>query len=227
MAAGALYLLHRRSSDSPSLLLPRDCALGPTTPGIDVSYYQGDITWERVARAGVKFAFIRAYDGTSVFDAKFVANWQGAAKARLLRGAYQFFRPEQSPSDQADLMIRALRTHGMGELPPVLDVESTDGIPLELVAERAAAWIARVREQLKIEPIVYTNVGMWRWHPARELGTQPLWLAHYTTNCALVPAPWVRWAFWQYTDNARVPGITGAVDLDVFDGTLEDLRRRF
>jgi len=51
--------------------------------------------------------------------------------------------------------------------------------------------------------------------PAVEISAQPLWLAHYTTSCPEVPRPWTRWKYWQYTDNGRVPGITGAVDLDL------------
>lgn len=225
--AGATFIAVRRQAPStPVAGLPAACQLGPTTPGIDVSYYQGEITWERVARSGVRFAFIRAYDGVTVYDPRFVANWQGAQRAKILRGAYQFFRPAQSPIDQADALVRVLHQHGPGELAPVLDVETTDGLPLELVAQRAAAWIVRVKSELGVDPIVYTNPGMWRLRPARELVTQPLWLAHYTTQCPPeIAGPWTRWQFWQYTDNGRVPGIGGAVDLDVFAGTLDDLRR--
>jgi lysozyme len=203
--------------------LPHGCRLGPTTPGIDVSYYQGDITWPRVARAGVKFAFIRVADGTDIFDTKFEANWRGAGNARILRGAYQYFRADQSPTDQADVVIRALRKYGMGELPPVIDVEDSAGLPLSTVAARAQAWIARIRTELKIEPIVYTNPGMWAFRSVPELASQTLWIAHYTEGCPELPRPFERWSFWQYTDNGRVPGIEGPVDLDVFDG---DLMRR-
>jgi lysozyme len=225
-AAGLLLVRDRRESRHP-LPLPRDCPLGATTAGVDVSYYQGDISWPRVHRAGVTFAFIRAYDGIDVFDPKFVANWNGAKSAGILRGAYQYFRPDVSPIDQADALIRVLRMYGEGELPPVLDVETLDGRALPDVAAAAKLWIDRVRAELHVEPIVYTNYGMWRWRPATELGTQPLWLAHYTTQCPSIPGPWVRWTFWQYTDAGRVPGIGGSVDLDVFDGTLDDLRSRF
>jgi lysozyme len=225
VAAGILLVRDRRTPYHP-LPLPHDCPLGAATAGVDVSYYQGDITWPRVYRAGVRFAFIRAYDGVDVFDAQFIANWNGAKAAGLLRGAYQYFRPTVSPIEQADALVRVLRTYGEGELPPVLDIETLDGRTLAEVAAAARLWIDRVRAELHVEPIVYTNPGMWAWRPAIELGTQPLWLAHYTSQCPVIPAPWVRWTFWQYTDAGQVPGIGGSVDLDVFDGTVDDLRRR-
>jgi lysozyme len=68
---------------------------------------------------------------------------------------------------------------------------------------------------------------MWRWGGGEELGRYVLWLAHYTEQCPALPPPWTRWAFWQYTDNGQIAGIDGAVDLDVFDGSLDELRRRF
>ena len=223
--AGGLFLLRRnRMPTGKRPPMPQECKLGPTTPGIDVSYHQGDITWPRVRRAGIKFAFIRVSDGTYVTDTKFPANWSGAQRAKIKRGAYQFFRPELSAIDQADVLIRHLRLYGMGELPPVIDIEDTGGLPLSTVVANAQVWIERVRTELKVEPIVYTNPGMWQWRGAAELATQPLWLAHYTTGCPTVPQGWVRWRFWQYTDNGRIDGIDGPVDLNVFDGRPQDLR---
>ncbi len=207
--------------------VPPECKLGPTTPGVDVSYYQGDIAWSRVHRAGVQFAFIRVSDGSTINDTKFQTNWTGAKRAGVLRGAYQFFRPEESPLDQANVLVRALRTSGAGELPPVIDIEVTGGLPLATVVANARVWIEHVRSQLGVEPIVYTNPGMWGWRNPDELGKQLLWLAHYTEACPRVPPPWARWTFWQYTENGRVDGIDGPVDLDVFDGPPDELRRRF
>jgi lysozyme len=227
VAVGVYVLVLHGGEDGKRPPRPQECKLGPTTPGIDVSYYQGEITWSRVRRAGIRFAFIRVSDGTEVFDVRFEDNWRGAHRAKILRGAYQFFRPEQSPIDQANLLIRTLRAHGAGELPPVIDIEETGGLPLATVVERAQQWIARVRAELKVEPIVYTNPAMWQYRGAPELASQTLWLAHYTEQCPSIPAPWTRWTFWQYTDDGRVPGIEGAVDLNVFDGTLADLKKRY
>jgi len=68
-------------------MLARTCAAGATTPGIDVSYYQGTIDWSRVAAAGTKFAFIRVSDGTTFHDPKFDSYWTGSKNAGLIRGA--------------------------------------------------------------------------------------------------------------------------------------------
>ncbi|HXU02879.1 MAG TPA: GH25 family lysozyme [Polyangia bacterium] len=48
-------------------------------------------------------------------------------------------------------------------------------------------------------------------------------------GCPVVPAPWKRWSFWQFTDGRSgsvvdVPGVSGPCDCDWFDGSLADLQ---
>ena len=200
-----------------------ECRRGTTTPGIDVSYYQETIDWPRVRRAGIRFAFIRLSDGAAQRDVRFATNWAEAKRAGVVRGAYLFFRPDQSVAAQADLMIAAMRGRDPGDLPPVIDIEVDAGLPASIVAARAAAWIDRVRDALGIEPIVYTGSDLWRNGGGDALAGQPLWVAHYTQGCPTLPSPWRRWTFWQHTDRGAVPGIDGPVDLDLFAGTLGEL----
>ncbi len=220
-AATTAFVVWQSGRDHAASTPP--CQTGPTVPGIDVSYYQQDIAWKRVRAAGMRFAFIRVSDGLTVGDTSFAKNWTGAKRAGILRGAYQYFRPEQSAIAQADLMIATLR-RDRGELPPAIDVESDGGkLPAKL-AEAVRVWVARVRDQLGVEPIVYTGPEFWRDRAGgADLTRQPLWLAHYTRGCPTVPAPWTAWQFWQHTDNGRVPGIEGAVDLNMFSGTYGEL----
>jgi lysozyme len=205
------------------------CEVGPTVRGIDVSYFQERISWRRVRQAGVQFAFIRVSDGLTVSDPKFGYHWSGARRVGILRSAYQYFRPEESPIAQADLLIAALR-RDPGELPPVIDVETDGGKPPAQLAARVRTWIERVRAQLRVEPIVYTAPEFWRERTGgADLSGQPLWLAHYTASCPTIPPPWTRWTFWQHTDRGAVPGIEGPVDLNLFAGdylALEELARR-
>jgi lysozyme len=200
-----------------------ECETGPTTPGIDVSYYQESIQWKKVRHSGVLFAFVRVSDGLSVEDPLFAQNWAGAKHAGLLRGAYQHFRPDESAQAQADLMIAALAADP-GELPPVIDVEVDGGKTPRQIADRVRTWVARVRDRLRVEPIIYTGPDFWRDKVGgADLADQPLWVAHYTRTCPTVPPPWETWTFWQHTDSGQVPGIEGPVDLDVFAGNFSQL----
>jgi len=200
------------------------CGKGPTVKGIDVSSYQGAIDWAAVRADGVEFAFIRAGDGVGYVDSLFGRNWDGAAKAGILRGAYQFFRPDEDPVAQADLLLGKL-AGAPGELPPVIDVEDTGALPPDKVAAAVRAWVARVRPVIGREPIIYTGFYFWRDDVgALDMTASPLWHAQYTTaTCPNIAPPWTDWAFWQYTATGRVAGITGDVDLDRWNGTREDL----
>jgi len=205
----------------PAIELPA-CVDGPVTPGIDVSYYQGTIRWPRVRKAGIRFAFIRVSDGLTVRDTMFTQNWAGAKHAQLRRGVYQHFRPDESATAQAELVIAAV-SRDPGELPPVIDVEVTGGKSPAQVERQVRAWVERIRAKLHVEPIVYTSPEFWKDAVGgADLSTLPLWVAHYTSECPRVPAPWTGWRFWQHSESGQVPGIQGPVDLDVLAGELGD-----
>jgi len=224
VSAASVAVLRVRARRHPATLHP-DCQIGQTTAGIDVSYYQDTIDWRRVRGAGIQFAFIRLADGAALRDPRFAVNWAEARRAGVARGAYLFFRPDQSVAAQADLVIAAMRGD-RGELPPVIDVEVDGGLPAPIIAARARSWVDRVRDALGVEPVVYTGGDLWRNGGADLLASQPLWIAHYTQGCPTLPVPWTRWTFWQHTDRGAVPGIDGAVDLDQFAGTLGELLAR-
>ena len=204
----------------------RTCAAGATTQGIDVSYFQGTIDWSAVHAAGIEFAFIRLSYGDVFRDPKFDRNWPAAKAAGVVRGAYQFFRPSDDVASQADMMIEAIGTYEPGDLPPVLDVEKTDGYSPAQIASRVRTWVDRVHAALGVEPIIYTGSYFWRDHVggAKGYDTDPLWIAQYTSQCPNLPLPWHAWAFWQHSNVGRIAGITGRVDLDTFDGSVADLR---
>ncbi|MGE0870569.1 MAG: glycoside hydrolase family 25 protein [Kofleriaceae bacterium] len=222
LLASAIWIAAR---DDRALMSP-SCA-GDTVAGIDVSYHQDRVDWARVRRAGIRFAFIRVSDGATFVDPRFAQHWIEAEYAHVLRGAYQYFRPAEDPIAQADLMIAAL-ARDRGELPPAIDVEETGGKRPAQVAAAVRAWVDRVRAKLGVEPIVYVSPEFWRDRVgSADLSKLPLWIAHYDTDCPRVPKPWVHWTFWQHTKTGRVPGIRGNVDLDVFAGTLDELRARY
>jgi len=196
--------------------------------GIDVSHFQQDIDWKQVRRVSVSFAFIKATEGTALPDPLFARNWHEAKAARVLRGAYHFFRPQMDPEAQAQFFLRRLK-NDPGELPPVLDVEILSGLPApDMVIANARKWMEVVAVELGRRPILYTGSAFWRntLKNSTEFSDHPLWVAHYTSGPnPLVPAAWTKWTFWQFSQQGKVAGIAGNVDLDVFNGSATDLEK--
>lgn len=194
--------------------------------GIDVSYYQGVINWSSVKAAGKQFAIIRVSDGTGFLDPKFVTNWKNAKAAGLAVGAYQFFRPNQDATAQADLFVNQLNAVGFGanDLPPVIDVEVTGGVSGSTVAARVNTWLNRVKSRTGRLPALYTSPGFWSsiGNPTPSL-LPYIWDAHWGVSCPSLPPAWPRLRFWQYSSKGSVSGISGDVDLDIYNGTLTEL----
>src|SRR5579862_8297268 len=70
--------------------------------GIDVFDGQGQVDWVAVARTGIRFAFIKATQGTYDSQATFAFNWSQAKSAGILRSAYHFFDPTEDGVAQAE-----------------------------------------------------------------------------------------------------------------------------
>ncbi len=199
--------------------------------GIDVSYYQGTIDWNKVAQEGHKFAFIRVSDGLNYIDSKFPQNWSGAKSAGIIRGAYQFFRPNLDAVSQAQLLLDKMGPLEKGDLPPVIDVENTGNLTPSEVSTQVGKWINHIEFKLGVKPIIYTGYYFWKDNvKSTAFGEYLLWLAWYhdyqdTSFCPTTPDPWTKWTFWQWTSSGTVAGISGNVDRNIFDGTLDELKK--
>ncbi len=207
-----------------------------TVPGIDVSYWDSGIDWPKVRATGQRFMFTKATEGDFYADPTFAANWSGAKAAGLLRGAYHFFRCNVDPNKQAKKFIDYVKTvKDNGELPPVLDLESHDGQPKDKIISRAKAWLDEVEKAFGRKPIIYSGQYFLQDYfseagggPPKWAKDYPLWLAQYPNTYAdgqqpFLPRGWFKWTFWQYSEKGRVNGINASVDLNVFNGTLEEL----
>ena len=203
----------------------KTCAKGATLTGVDVSSYQGSVSFTKVKAAGRAFVFTRISDGLGSIDSTFPTNWPGMKSAGLVRGAYQFFRPSQDPTAQANLVISKLAAAGglkPGDLPPVLDLETADGVASATVRSRALTWLTRIEAATGVKPLVYTAAFMSDVI-GTGFGSYTLWVANYGTTCPTMPSGWSNWHFWQDSDNGTVSGIAGATDTDQFNGNLADL----
>ena len=226
LLGAAAALLAPRTARAEADWRPR-CAGRSTVRGIDVSKWQGTVDWKAVRAAGVRFAFVRVSDGTTVLDPSFAREWQAAREAGVMRGAYQYFRPEEDPVEQADLLLATMGALRAGDLPPALDLELSGEVePRELV-RRVARWVARVRRATGVKPIVYTSAQNWvaLAGNSRRFRSHALWVAHHDAECPNTPSGWRRWTFHQRSKQAAIAGIAGPVDENQFRGSLRALRR--
>jgi lysozyme len=191
------------------------------TVGIDVSKWQADIDWGQVASAGVKFAFIRAAYGNKL-DKCFERNWQEARDAGIMCGAYQFVLGDKDFDDQATFMCETMDNvgHRANDLPLVIDVEDEDN---EIRLRDVLLWCEIVQDCTSHVPIVYCPPYYWEditTHPV----SYPLWVSHIQTGQPKVPTSWPTWLFWQMSWAGSVDGIRGPVDINVFDGSFDQLK---
>jgi lysozyme len=190
--------------------------------GIDVSEWQGVVDWQNVKQAGTAFAFARATYGATLVDPQFSANWQGMRAAGIVRGTYHFFVTADDPTQQADLFIKTVGSLDGSDLPPVLDVESESGTGSNLISG-VQTWLGLVEQGLRRQPMIYTGPSFWNEYMTGGFGSYPLWVSEYEVSAPKQVNGWNTWAFWQYSSTGTVSGITGSVDLDYFNGSLNDL----
>jgi lysozyme len=201
------------------------CPAGPVVEGIDVSIYQGTIDWTKVKAAGIQFAYIRVSDGTGSHDSKFASNWANARAAGVLRGVYQFFREDEDPIAQADLLLDAMGALEPDDLPPAIDVESVDGASGATIVANVKAWMDRIEAGSGRRAIIYTGRPFWDSNTGSStaVSDHPLWIPNWGVTCPSISVAWSGWGFWQYSSTGMVSGISGAVDLDRFNGDRDAL----
>jgi len=205
-----------------------------TVPGIDVSFWNAGIDWPKVRAAGQRYVFAKAAEGDYYADPTFDDNWRGAKTAGLLRGAYHFFRANVDAKRQATKFIDYVKSmNDNGELPPVLDLETNDGQTKEKVISRAKTWLDLVEAAFGRKPIIYSRQYFLQDYfseagggPPAWAKDYPLWLAQYPNQYTpgmqpSLPRGWFKWTFWQYSEKGQVNGINAKVDLNLFNGTLE------
>ena len=190
--------------------------------GVDVSRWQGDVNWEKLRTQGANFAYIKATDGGDHLDPMFMRNWRNADAAGLKRGAYHFFYWCRTAGEQADWFIRNV-PKVKGALPPVIDVEwnhlsSCKRRPSRaVVLEKMQVFMDRLERHYGQRPVIYTTPDFYADNLQGVFLDYPFWLRSTAQHPGKV-YPGRHWLFWQYSGSGLSQGVTGQIDLNVFNG---------
>lgn len=193
--------------------------------GIDVSKWQGEIDWAKVADAGYEFAFLRlgyrgyGTEGTMEIDSTFYYNIQNASKYGIDVGVYFFSQAinETEALEEANFVMNALKGYEL-QMPIVYDPElishttaRTDHVTGEQFTKNTIVFCEAVKAA-GYTPMVYSNM-LWEasLFDMTKLQDYDFWYADYEA----VPQTPYDFSIWQYSESGRVPGIDTAVDLNI------------
>ena len=152
-------------------------------------------------------------------------------------GAYHYAHPEVNNAvDEATFFVSVAGPYlKEGYLRPALDLE--EGAGLEGLSQWVCDWMETVEDLTGVSPILYTSPSFATENLNSSVADYDLWIAHWKYDLNMeptVPTYWDHWDFWQWSNESQyapqghVPGVEGnAVDLDVFNGSLQDLHRDF
>ena len=193
--------------------------------GIDVSEFQGRVDWDEVdileEKYPVQFVFIRATAGNDRVDSKFKRNWEGAKEHKIMRGAYHYYRPNENSIEQANLFIKTVKLMS-GDLPPVLDIEKLPkNQPLDSLKKGLKRWLNKVETHYGVRPIIYTGERYYDDFLKEEFSEYLFWIANYNFYREKIDEDWL---FWQFTEKASLPGVKHRVDVNIYNGDLEQLQ---
>ena len=219
VSAGVILLF---SADSVG-----DCG-DDTKQGIDVSHHQGVIDWASVAHSGmIKFAYIKASEGSRHQDTKYLYNTEQARAAGIAVGSYHYFHPNVPVQEQYDNFMQMVSI-ATQDLIPVIDVEERGRKPSKQICDSLKKFTHLVESQWGVRPIIYTHQHYYNTLLQQSFDKHLLWIARYGIY-KYKPHPTLEdnhpCSVWQYSNRGRIDGINGDVDLNTLcnDVELQDI----
>ncbi|WP_373219801.1 GH25 family lysozyme [Blautia obeum] len=189
--------------------------------GIDVSAWQGKIDWKTVADYGMGFAILRITEAGNVVDSQFENNLAGCNKYNIPVGVYKYSYAMTIAEIQREARKVVSTLNGRRiQFPVFLDLEYNDQRSLgsESIHKMAEAF-REIVEAAGYKFAIYCNVDWYENVICSHLKKYDFWIARYPSNDDGWLQERLRPDFgvgWQYSSKAKIPGISGTVDRNVF-----------
>ncbi|MGV8909479.1 MAG: lysozyme [Propionicimonas sp.] len=233
-APGDAYMGWSKHTTPPSSTAKPAPAVAPSlvaaqTQGMDVSKWQGTVAWQTWYNSGMRFAYVKATEGTTYKSATFSAQYTGSYNVGMIRGSYHFALPNNSTgASQANYFV----DNGGGwsadgkTLPGALDIEYNPygATCYGLSQASMVSWIKAFSNQYKArtgrDPVIYSTTDWWTTCTGNSTAfntINPLWVARYASAVGTLPGGWPYQTIWQYTSD-------GNMDKNWFNGPLSGVQ---
>lgn len=181
--------------------------------GLDMSHYQGDVWWEKVAENSnhkLNYVYLKATEGGTRIDQRYLENIAAAQRYGMNVGSYHFYRPTVPQVEQLRNFRAQCRPQDQ-DLIPMVDVETTSGLSSYALRDSLQKFLVLMTREYGVRPLVYTYTNFYNRHLQGALDDYKLFIAQYTTR-----EPELRDGrdifAWQYTGKGRINGVNGYVD---------------
>ena len=189
--------------------------------GIDVSAWQGRIDWKTVADYGMDFAILRITESGNVIDKYFERNYTECQKYNIPTGVYKYSYAMTIAEIQSEArkVVSALNGREL-QYPVWLDLEYNNqrSLGAENIHKMAEAF-EKIITAAGYKFGIYCNVDWYMNVICSHLKKYDFWIARYPANDDGWLQERLRPDFgigWQYSSKAKIPGISGTVDRNVF-----------
>lgn len=206
--------------------------------GVDVSKWQGELSWYHCREAGARFAFIRAgsctaESGICYTDDQFERNAE-IGPSYMPVGFYWYLRPYHDVTKQAQYFCNLVKGKNW-VLPLVADCEAFGGLTAEQATRAVVEFVKEINHRTATWPMIYTRAALWNASTVSDevFGFTELWIARYTAKtypwgnpgdkAELKPRDWDTWRIWQFSADGNGRGgefgaRSDSIDLNYFNG---------
>ena len=201
-------------------------------PIMDVSRWQGNINWDKVKTSGlVSGVMLRALGNSAedkpskpYIDPTFERNYRECKRLGIPCGVYYYCKAVNTAEADAELaLLRKVLTGKTLQLPVAVDIEDAyvqAPLDKQTLTDLAAYALSTV-ERWGFYALLYVGLNFAQtelYMGGAALRKYDVWLARYPSDKSQTKPenkPKTDFAFgmWQYTSTARVPGVSGGVDL--------------
>lgn len=190
---------------------------GAVARGIDVSYHQGTIDWQKVKADNVEFVMIRCgygMDQTNQDDAQCLANIKGCENNGIPYGVYIYSYADtvEKANSEADHVLRLIQGHSLS-YPVYYDIEDNSIFSNTNITQReqiAQTFINKISAAGYQTGIYSNKYNFDTYLNSNQFNQWNKWVAQYNSSCTYTG----NYQLWQATNTGRVDGINGNVDIN-------------
>lgn len=203
--------------------------------GIDVSHHQDDIDWDQLAlycdnngnvyrkkpeekkyMQPVFFAYFKATEGATWKDGTYDVRATEAERHGIVKGAYHFLRLGSGVEEQIKNFVEKA-TWTSGDLPPALDIEVEEEIRshgTDKFLDMTFTWLEAIERQMNVKPIIYTTENIRDKYLTKDprFKNYSCWITRFRQ----AGPENEDWKIWQMTENGRMKGYNGNVDINMY-----------